>query len=171
MIRVSISRVSPSKSIFKNPEDDLGSWSVKQIHKSHNGRFCEDCGVKIIKSLNVFADTGDEPVAVYKHLRWLQSPPESPGTIQKEQHYEQDRQYRSQGSTASALVQDVTNVTKLKTSFAQSETAALREENERLHIAVCQAVALMNIGDNQKAHLILRESLIPPQSTDTEKEK
>jgi hypothetical protein len=37
---------------------------------------------------------------------------------------------------------------------------AVSEQEESLHIAVCQAVTLINVGDWQQAHTILRESLI-----------
>jgi hypothetical protein len=37
---------------------------------------------------------------------------------------------------------------------------AVSEQEESLHIAVCQAVTLINVGDWRQAHTILRESLI-----------
>lgn len=42
----------------------------------------------------------------------------------------------------------------------QKEVERLEAERDALHVAICQAVALMNVGDNRPAHTILREALI-----------
>lgn len=40
------------------------------------------------------------------------------------------------------------------------ERNILQKQVEELHVAVCQAVTLMNVGNNLEAHNILRQSLI-----------